>query len=414
MKNLSTIVCLLLVSSLFGQNIEKIEINKEYPNNKIVTGTNLEYAFPLEKGKFYKVSVQQQGIDIVLFLFDKYKKQLIEKDTPNGQNGIETFNFSPTETADFYLTIKRIEEVGNPKEGTVSVIVKEIIENEINEVKLEGDIVSIPFRLIGEWIFIDGEVNGIKGRFMFDTGSKNAITLNSNKIKGIEPEEMGKGFVGSGQTFKSLQYSKIDSIKIDELNYYSLKNIQANNMDYLNNISTDIVGMVGFDFFKGYNLKIDYLRNLLTFFKHKSNDKGDNIKKEKYYITTLPYFIRKLENHPMITVTQNGIKYLAFFDTGGGRGMLSLDETSFKDLKSKGKIIDFYEQPSPLYSLFDVKINKSLTVNLFGLNKSEINPAFEPLGITEKNVIGLAYSFLSNYTTLWDTQNKRIHIFEKK
>lgn len=412
MKNLSTIVCLLLVSSLFGQNIEKIDLNKEYPNNKIDASDNLRYVFRLEKGKSYKVLVQQENIDVDLVLTDKDNKQLVEKDTPNGQNGLETINFSPTETADFYLIVKRLEEGDNPKEGTVSVTVKEQDVN--SEIKLDGEIVSVPFELVNEWIFINGEVNGIKGRLMFDTGSMNAITLNSAKITNIEPEVLGDGFVGSGQSFKTLQYPKIDNIKIDELDYTSVLKVNANNMDYLKNIATDVIGMVGFDFFKGYNVKIDYLRRMLTFYKHKENDKGESIKKEKYYITTLPYFIRKLENHPMITVTQNGIKYLAFFDTSGGRGMLSLDETSFKDLKSKGKIIDFYEQPSPLYSLFDVKIDKSLTVNLFGLNKSEINPAFEPLGITEKNVIGLAYSFLSNYTTLWDTQNKRIHIFEKK
>ncbi|MFN3489965.1 MAG: hypothetical protein ACK4YV_12570 [Emticicia sp.] len=412
MKYLMTILCLLFVSSLFGQNIEKIALNKEYPNNKLDASENLKYAFRLEKEKSYKISVMQEGIDVAIVLFDKENKQLIEKDTPNGQNGLETFNFSPTETADFYLMIKRLDEVGNPKEGTISVIVKEQKVN--NVIKLEEDTVSVQFELVNEWIFINGEVNGVKGRFMFDTGSKNAVTLNSIKIKNIEPQVIGEGFVGSGQSFKTLQYPKIDNIKIDELEYIWVENVNANNMDYLNNIATDVIGMVGFNFFKGYNIKIDYLRRMLTFYKHKANDKGESIKKEENYITTLPYFTRKLDNHPMIMVSQMGVDYLAAFDTGGGRGSVSIEQPAFTQLKSSGEITNFLAQPSQLFNLHDVKIDKNLTTNLFGLAQDGMKSAFVPLGITEKNVICLAYSFLSNYTTVWDTQNKMIHIFEKK
>lgn len=133
--NLSIITVLItLITTLsFGQTPEKIEINKEYKGIAITKSKNPEYHFSLEKGSIYAFSVLQQGIDVTLVLTDANDKQLLEKDSPNGPNGYEKFEFSPTVTSQFHLKIIRLDEEGNPENGIVSALITKIPKSEIQK-----------------------------------------------------------------------------------------------------------------------------------------------------------------------------------------------------------------------------------------------------------------------------------------
>lgn len=288
----------------------------------------------------------------------------------------------------------------------------QIKENQ--QIKLEGDTIKISFITIGDWIFIDGEINNTKGRWMFDTGKEKAISLNADKLKNLNPNEIGTGFVGSGQTFKTFQYQLINTLKIDDFQYDSIPNLTGDNLDFLYPITSEVIGMIGFGFFKGYDLKIDYLRNELTFYRQQDSKQWDKIKKNKEYITTLNYFTKKQENVPMINIDYKGTTFLATFDTGGGKGTFTIEESTFKKLNADQDISYSYNASIPLFTWHNLKINKKLKFDLFGLLKMDESPAFKPLGITEKNVISLDYSFLSKHITIWDTKNKQIHVFENK
>jgi hypothetical protein len=114
---------------LFGQ-AQRIEFNKQYPVN-ISKALNTDYSFRLEKGELYSVSVLQQGIDVKLALSDKNGAQILEKDSPNGANGYEQFEYSPTETGQYHLNVIRLDEEGNPESGKVTVLITKIPKTEI-------------------------------------------------------------------------------------------------------------------------------------------------------------------------------------------------------------------------------------------------------------------------------------------
>lgn len=134
MKTTSTVLFLLFSLLTFGQTAPKIEINKNYPDIRLDKSSNLRYAIHLEKGGVYKITVLQQGVDIALVFSDKANKKLLEKDSPNGQNGPETFDFTASKTGDFYLAINRFEESGNSEEGKVSIYIKQFSKKELNEI----------------------------------------------------------------------------------------------------------------------------------------------------------------------------------------------------------------------------------------------------------------------------------------
>lgn len=280
---------------------------------------------------------------------------------------------------------------------------------------LKRDIVKIPLAIILDWPFIDGEINGVKGRWMFDTGNSEALSLHSKKVHGIESKITGSGFVGSGQKFEVLEYPVIDQIKVGNTVYDSLKKVGGNNYDFLERITSEVLGQVGFKYFKGYDMKLDYLRSEVTFYKQKEGvENWKDIKNHKNYITSLPYFTRRLDNHPMIKIQHQGIDLLLSFDTGGSKGSFTLEDIHFQKLQRKGDIEDFYDEPGELYNWNNIKIDDRLTVNLYGLYRFHDSPANKPLQITEKNTLTFAHSFLSQYITIWDTNNKVIHVLESR
>ena len=127
---------------------------------------------------------------------------------------------------------------------------------------LHGDSIVFPITLINAYPLISGEVNGIKGKFMFDTGSPTTISINDNFLNLSGKKEVRKGVVGSGQTYTMSTNDRISSIKLpDGQEYNDLPNIESGNYNWLQEkITPDFIGYIGYAFFKGYIFKLDYLK----------------------------------------------------------------------------------------------------------------------------------------------------------
>ena len=70
-----------------------------------------------------------------------------------------------------------------------------------NEFRLTEDSISFPLTIVNAFPFISGEVNGVKGKFMFDTGHRGALAVNNNLVPFPFQLVDGDGFVASGQIF---------------------------------------------------------------------------------------------------------------------------------------------------------------------------------------------------------------------
>ena len=58
---------------------------------------------------------------------------------------------------------------------------------------------TLPFHLINGHIFIDGVIDGRRGKFMFDTGTEFAFFLNNHFLPLRKQTLIGRGHAGSGQ-----------------------------------------------------------------------------------------------------------------------------------------------------------------------------------------------------------------------
>lgn len=284
-----------------------------------------------------------------------------------------------------------------------------------NQFQLEDDIVSFPLTIVNAFPFISGEINGIKGKFMFDTGNRNAFEINQNIIPLIDQKEKGRGQVGSGQKFQTYTNDNIGDVQlINGLHFKNLKGVRSANFDFIqNDITSDFIGYIGHDFFKGYLFKLDYTRRKLTFYKNTSirETSKDFLVGEKV-LAVLDFELRKLPNHPMIKVKVNDVEILASFDTGA-YGQIELTSQDTEKLTKQNYLIDYGKDgfDENLFILNKVKLNDQLTADFIGIYKHGNTTHFKKaMGITEVNYLTLAYRFLALYKTVWDYDHKRIYV----
>lgn len=285
--------------------------------------------------------------------------------------------------------------------------------------ELHGDTVIFPITLINAFPFISATVNDIEGKFMFDTGSGASIDLNDNYLSLPNKKSIGNGVVGSGQTYTTNINDTIREVKFKNgITYNNLENIASGNYGFLQkNITPDCIGYIGYNFFKGYLFKLDYNHRKITFYK--SSALRDSLKDfllgEKV-LAVMDFETRKLPNHPLIKLKINGINALGAFDTGQ-YGFLDLTPTANQKLAKDGSI--FYSGTDGtgdrLFTLKNITLDGKLKTVLKGLDffeKENTHIIREALGITEPNVIGIGYRFLSQYKTVWDFKTKKIYVLE--
>lgn len=284
-----------------------------------------------------------------------------------------------------------------------------------HQFELTGDIISFPLTLVNAYPFISGEVNGVIGKLMFDTGNQKDLELNNNIIPLPSQKWLGNGQVGSGQRFKTYINDTIKDVRlVNGLHYQNLQGITSGNFDFLQkNITPDCIGYIGHNFFRGYLFKLDYTRRMLTFYKNSpQRDSSKDFLAGEKVIAILDFEIRNLPNHPIIKVKVGDVELLASFDTGG-YGNLDITESATEKLKQQKYLIDYGKDSynAELFALKQVKINPKLITNLNGLNKLKLNSYVRnAIGITEENYVLLAYRFFVQYKTVWDYDHKKIYI----
>lgn len=289
----------------------------------------------------------------------------------------------------------------------------------MHEAVLHGDIQAFPLTLVNAFPFITAEVNGQKGKFMFDTGTDEALFLNSHRLALKPGQQLGAGKMGSGQAFTRTVQDTVAEVKFaNGLTYRNLLGIRSANLDFLeNHITPDCIGQIGFKFFTGYLFKLDYTRNQLTFYRDTPQRRAsqDFLKGEKV-VAVLHFETRALARFPILKVKAGQQELVAHFDTGQ-YGMLLLSGAARQALQRKGLAqLGIDGRQDTVCSLKHVRFAEGLQVDLPALTvfqKAQTTFLSEKLGITELNAIGLGYRFLAQYTTVWDYPGKRIYVLEK-
>ena len=122
------LICLLNVA---GQSQQGLRLNNEYKNVEVTRSSNLAYTLTLSKNGVYQFSILQQGIAVDYALVGANNETLYQCNYPDDFVGYEKFEYSPSNSGNFKLTIKRFDDPENPDSGRITIYVKSLNKDEI-------------------------------------------------------------------------------------------------------------------------------------------------------------------------------------------------------------------------------------------------------------------------------------------
>jgi len=283
--------------------------------------------------------------------------------------------------------------------------------------KLTGDIITIPISLIDAYPMIAGEVNGVKGKFFFDTGLKTAIEINENVVP-LDRDKMKayrESRTGSNQIFKMSMNESINEVKlINGLKFENLKNIQSGNFQHIQNItSVDCLGYIGYDFFHGYIVKLDYLRRRLIFYKNSlEREKNKDFLADEIVVAVLDFDISNAQNHPVINARIGDLELQVSMDTGQF-GCLQVTEEGKATLEKQNSL----RQLSPkLVNVKDITLDNKFTTKLKGMyliTDDSFSHVKKHINIRTDNYMSIGHRLLDEFNTVWDFENKKLYLLER-
>ncbi len=185
--------------------------------------------------------------------------------------------------------------------------------------QLGPDAVIIPFTPLGGLIMLKAKVNGEEGNFILDTGA-NGLVLNDRYF---QPDRLLRDVEGvglSGQTSR-LGVKRTDAFDLDELQF---PNARAETID-LSQLETRkrrrILGLIGYDLLKEFEIMFDYRQRFLTFSRVDKN--GDQLIALPHTVFKIDSVDFELGHHiPVIEVKVGGRKKRMAIDTGAEYNLL--------------------------------------------------------------------------------------------
>ncbi|GAB7551244.1 hypothetical protein NRB_07410 [Novosphingobium sp. 11B] len=262
--------------------------------------------------------------------------------------------------------------------------------------------------MVEEFPFVDGEVNGVKGKFMLDTGSSSTVSgLNDRRIPLPAGASAGDGTFGSGQHFAVTLRPRISEIRIGHMSFRDVRNVTSQDGKQLEEITPDFLGWVGFAFWHGYAMKLDYRCRRATF-----DQRGARalLEGEKLAMV-LPYQVRKLANHPIVISHVGDVPFQTPFDTGQ-YGTLFTDDVTRDRLLAQGHIRRSVTTPNT----YDVDVRmpdgRKIVVPSIPINNG-VFAAADPLGLAHSNILSLGYAILNQYNTIWDSHGRKLYLLDR-
>ncbi|MEG3159387.1 hypothetical protein U1763_02620 [Sphingomonas sp. LB2R24] len=276
-----------------------------------------------------------------------------------------------------------------------------------SEVRLPSGTVALPFVMVREYPFIEGEVAGVNGKLMLDTGMETSLALNDHRVPLTTARTIGTGFFGSGQTYATKLTPIVTGIRIGPLPYPRATDVQTQDATLLEGITPDFIGWVGYGFWRDRAMKLDYRRGLATFY---DGAPSQYLAGEKV-VATIPYRLGKLPNHPLVDIRIGGVAAVAAFDTGQ-YGTLYADAATKRRLS--GLKILTRNADGQRYDLGSWTIGGQRLTGISGLEVSdEPFAAAKPIGITSNTILTIGYGFLKQYKTVWDFRNHTIYLLAR-
>ncbi len=184
---------------------------------------------------------------------------------------------------------------------------------------------------VKDYIFVDGEVDGKSGVFMFDTGTPFRFLLNRHYAPLGNGADVVKGTVTSGQGIDLQSHGSEHRVLIDghpfsaaagaKAGSASEDNALSGDFDFIEkNVAPRFLGFVGWGVLKNYSLVLDYQRRLATLYPIGADGQSMQTPAQKTNIVAVIHFAPSdipTKGPEPFYLEIGGIKFASTIDSGG-------------------------------------------------------------------------------------------------
>jgi hypothetical protein len=278
------------------------------------------------------------------------------------------------------------------------------VAQQATEVRLTGDVVTLPITRVKAYPFIESSVAGNSGKLRLDTGESAALVVNDHRVPLADAKPLGAGNYGSGQHFETHINTQVRDVRIGNLSFPSVSQVASHDATQLEqHITPDFIGWFGYAAFQDYAMRIDYGTMKATFYK---GDVQKVVAGEKV-VATLHTPGGKRPNIMLAAGKVGSEPVDVAFDTGQ-QGALFLDATTRDRLVKEGALT---REQDGTFTVKHLVVDGWTMPPLAHLDLTEGKPPFGPaIGATGKSFISIGYALLGDHPTLWDFRGKTIYV----
>lgn len=269
----------------------------------------------------------------------------------------------------------------------------------------------LPFHLLNGYIMMDANVNGVKGKMMFDTGTEFPFLLNNHRINLSPDALLGKGKTGSGQ--EVVLYRQNEAIKMIDfghnIHFTNIEGLIHNNFHYVDEgLDITFLGTCGHGFNRNYEFALNYDNQTIDLYSLAQTQRYEYKKSDR--VATMHFNPTGVDGKiPEITVSAGKHRLSGFFDTGN-TGTLELTQELKDSLIREGHlIVDKGHYINGIPTPYMRATLKGLVYN--GVSLSTIHNLYLTIGT--KNRLGMGYGFLKNYISVWNYKERTIILLKR-
>jgi hypothetical protein len=181
------------------------------------------------------------------------------------------------------------------------------------------DVVTIPFKRAGRLLIIEAQVDSLRGNFIFDTGAPYLI-LNRTYFRDYKKKKSAtaKGITGESNRIDVVH---VDSLRLKNISYTDV-NADLINLGEIENVrGIKVLGLLGLNLFKDFEMEIDVRNNVLKLYK--TDKDGNCLKSPSAFECEITQPIRVFDNTIFTDCYIAGKKLRFGFDTGAETNALN-------------------------------------------------------------------------------------------
>jgi len=181
------------------------------------------------------------------------------------------------------------------------------------------DVVTIPFKRAGRLIIIDAQVDSVRGNFIFDTGAP-YLVLNRTYFRKYKKRKSAtaNGITGNPN---AVELVRVSSLKLKNITYANLDADLINLGEIENVRGIKVLGLLGLNLFKGFEMEIDVRNNVLKLYR--TDEEGNCIRPASAFDCEILQPIRVFDNTIFTDCYIAGKKLRFGFDTGAETNALN-------------------------------------------------------------------------------------------